>query len=88
MITRVAVAGFGAGALITAPIAESLISSVGVGNAFEILGGAYLVVVLGSAFFMVNPEGYRPSGFQAVTTIKRGSSSQDFTLRQALGTSQ
>src|SRR5689334_19912568 len=38
MITGIAVAGFGAGALITAPIASRLIVSVGVMRTFAILG--------------------------------------------------
>src|ERR1022692_3047323 len=45
MITGLAVAGFGAGALVTAPAANSLMASVGVGGTFEVLGLAYLVVV-------------------------------------------
>ena len=63
MITGIAVAGFGAGALITPPIAQRLIASVGVGRTFEILGAVYLVVVLSAATFMKNPEaGYAPAG--------------------------
>jgi OFA family oxalate/formate antiporter-like MFS transporter len=60
-ITGLAVAGFGAGALITAPIATRLIASVGVLQTFAILGGAYFVAVTGGALFMRNlPDGYRP----------------------------
>ena len=63
MITGLAVAGFGAGALVTAPVANSLIASVGVGRTFEVLGLAYLVVVLACALVMRNPpEGYRAGG--------------------------
>src|SRR5882724_12992246 len=40
-ITGVAVGGFGAGALITAPVATRLIQSVGVLNTFAYLGIAY-----------------------------------------------
>jgi MFS transporter, OFA family, oxalate/formate antiporter len=89
MITGIAVAGFGAGALITAPIAQSLISSVGVASTFEILGGIYLIIVLASAFFMRNPpDGYNPPGFQGPAVNKSGSAPQNFTLKQALGTWQ
>src|SRR4051812_47030125 len=63
LITGLAVAGFGAGALITAPIATRLIASVGVLQTFAILGVAYFVAVTGAALFMENPpEGYRPPG--------------------------
>jgi OFA family oxalate/formate antiporter-like MFS transporter len=61
LITGLAVAGFGAGALITAPIATRLIANVGVLQTFAILGAAYFVAVTGGALFMRNPpEGYRP----------------------------
>src|SRR5579884_1536225 len=66
MITGLAVAGFGAGALVTAPVANSLIASVGVGRTFEVLGLAYLAVVFGCALMMRNPpEGYAPAGYSA-----------------------
>src|SRR2546422_3663077 len=68
MITGIAVAGFGAGALVTAPVAQRLIPSVGLPATFGILGSAYLLAVLGSALFMKNPpEGYHPPGWQPAT---------------------
>src|SRR4051812_14116293 len=44
VITGIAVAGFGAGAVLTAPIAKRLISSVGVFETFAILGVIYAVL--------------------------------------------
>ena len=44
LITGIAVGGFGAGALITAPVATRLIQSVGVLSTFAYLGIAYLIV--------------------------------------------
>jgi OFA family oxalate/formate antiporter-like MFS transporter len=88
MITGIAVAGFGAGALVTAPVATSLIKSVGVGTTFELLGLAYLVIVLACAPVMRNPpEGYAPPGYQAPPASK-SSSGSNFTLSQALRTWQ
>jgi OFA family oxalate/formate antiporter-like MFS transporter len=88
MITGLAVAGFGAGALVTAPVANSLIGTVGVGRTFEILGLAYLAVVFICALAMQNPpEGYAPAGYSAASQPGRPVS-RDFTLRQALGTWQ
>src|SRR5918911_5522586 len=47
VITGLAVGGFGAGALITAPAATGLIESSGVARTFLILGIIYLIVVVG-----------------------------------------
>ena len=85
LITGVAVGGFGAGALITAPVATRLIQSVGVLSTFAYLGIAYLVVTMISGFFMQNPpdgwklEGWSPSASQ--TSQRAG---HDFTLSEAL----
>jgi OFA family oxalate/formate antiporter-like MFS transporter len=84
MITGIAVAGFGAGALVTAPIAQRLIASAGVSSTFMILGIAYFAIIMLAATVMKNPPvGYAPPGFQSSSV--RGSAAQDFTLRQALG---
>jgi OFA family oxalate/formate antiporter-like MFS transporter len=87
MITGIAVAGFGAGALVTAPVAEWLIGSAGVSATFVILGIAYFAIVMLAATVMKNPpDEYAPSGSQASNL--RASAARDFTLRQALGTWQ
>jgi OFA family oxalate/formate antiporter-like MFS transporter len=86
MITGIAVAGFGAGALITAPIASRLIASVGVLKTFSILGIAYLIAVTGAGFFMKDPPAnYRPEGWTPTAALQRQRSSRDFTLRESLG---
>ena len=61
LITGIAVGGFGAGALVTAPVATHLIQSVGVLQTFAYLGIAYLVVTMATGFFMQNP----PDGLEA-----------------------
>jgi OFA family oxalate/formate antiporter-like MFS transporter len=89
MITGLAVAGFGAGALVTAPVANSLIASAGVGRTFEVLGLAYLIVVFACALVMRNPpEGYAHAGYGGAASQPGRPASRDFTLRQALGTWQ
>src|SRR6202158_4975688 len=55
LITGIAVAGFGAGALITAPVATRLIQAVGIPETFGILGICYFCAVAGAAMFMKNP---------------------------------
>src|SRR2546422_8006694 len=65
MITGLAVAGFGAGALVTAPVAQRLIVSVGLPRTFAILGTVYLIAVAGAGLLMKNPpDGYRPLGWE------------------------
>src|SRR6266404_747749 len=55
LITGIAVGGFGAGALITAPLATRLIQTVGVLQTFAYLGIAFLIVTVISGAFMQNP---------------------------------
>src|SRR5438067_7927701 len=51
-ITGIAVGGFGAGALLTAPVATRLIQSVGVLSTFAYLGIAYLIVTVVAGVLM------------------------------------
>lgn len=89
LMTGIAVGGFGAGALITAPIATHLIQTVGVMPTFAYLGSAYLVVCVIAGYFMQNPpadwvpEGWTPSAAQRTTRVAR-----DFTFGEALKTWQ
>ncbi len=88
-ITGVAVAGFGAGALVTAPIAKQLVAGIGLFPTFSILGILYLVMVAGAAFFMKNPpEGWKPEGFQPETDESSERSGVDYELGGALKTWQ
>jgi OFA family oxalate/formate antiporter-like MFS transporter len=89
LITGVAVGGFGAGALITAPVATRLIQSVGVLNTFAYLGIAYLIVTVIASLFMQNPpEGWRPAGWTPTAAQTSQRSRSDYTLGQALKTWQ
>ena len=84
-ITGLAVAGFGAGALITSPVAASLITSVGLGNTFLYLGIAYLVVIVIMAqFFRTAPEGYAPAGWTPSARQQTDRSRREYTLSEAL----
>jgi OFA family oxalate/formate antiporter-like MFS transporter len=85
MITGLAVAGFGAGAVVTAPVAQWLLSSVGIPSTFAILGTTYLVAVVGAALLMKNaPEGYRPAGWEPPAAQQILRASKDYTLNEAL----
>jgi len=68
MITGIAVAGFGAGALITAPVATRLIGSIGPLRTFAVLGVTYFIAVTAAALFMqFPPAGYRPPNWTGPT---------------------
>jgi OFA family oxalate/formate antiporter-like MFS transporter len=89
LITGIAVGGFGAGALVTAPLATHLIQAVGVLRTFAYLGIAYLVATMVTGFFMQNPpEGYRPEGWAPSETQTRQRAAKDYTLGEALATWQ
>lgn len=89
LIAGIAVGGFGAGALITAPVATYLIKSVGVLDTFAYLGAAYLIVTVVTAFFMQNPpEGWRPVGWTPAASQVSQRAGGDYTLSGALRTWQ
>ncbi|MFZ0273882.1 MAG: OFA family MFS transporter [Acidobacteriaceae bacterium] len=89
LITGVAVGGFGAGALVTAPVATRLIQSVGVLPTFAYLGVAYFIVVTAAGWFMQNPPaGYTPAGWTPSETQVKQRVLEDYTLGRALGTWQ
>ncbi len=89
LITGIAVGGFGAGALVTAPVATRLIQSIGVLPTFAYLGVVFLVVTVVGGFFMRNPPaGWRPAGWTASASEAAQRAGHDYTLREALGTRQ
>jgi MFS transporter, OFA family, oxalate/formate antiporter len=88
-ITGIAVAGFGAGALLTAPIAKQLVSGVGLFPTFAILGILYLIMVVGAALFMKNPpEGWTPEGWEPEEEESSERTGVDYELGGALKTWQ
>ncbi len=64
LITGLSVAGFGAGALIVAPVARALIDGMGVFSTLAILGIVFLgVIVIGSQILRNPPAGWKPEGW-------------------------
>src|ERR1700704_1981058 len=89
LITGIAVGGFGAGALVTAPVATRLIQSVGVLPTFAYLGAAVLIVTVAGGFFMRNPpEDWRQAGWTPTASEVAQRGAHDYTVREALGTRQ
>ncbi|PKN35386.1 MAG: MFS transporter [Deltaproteobacteria bacterium HGW-Deltaproteobacteria-19] len=91
MITGLAVAGFGAGALVFTPIAKAFIASSGIMPTFMYLGIIFLVaVILGAQLMVVPPAGYKPAGWNppAPAAGAKASSGGDFSTGEMLKTPQ
>jgi OFA family oxalate/formate antiporter-like MFS transporter len=91
LITGIAVGGFGAGALLTAPIAQRLIAANegDVAQSFLVLGIMYLVmVVVGGAFFRDPPDDYTVPGYSGSAEAEARAAGVQYTLREALRTPQ
>jgi OFA family oxalate/formate antiporter-like MFS transporter len=89
LMTGIAVGGFGAGALVTAPVATRLIERVGVLQTFAYLGVVYLVVTVAAGAFMSNPlPGWRPEGWTPSASQASHRAVRDYTLGEALRTSR
>ena len=89
LITGIAVGGFGAGALVTAPVATRLIQSVGVLQTFAYMGIAYILVTMATGLFMKNPpDGWKPEGWLPSVIQSKQRAAKDYTLGEALKTWQ
>ena len=89
LITGIAVGGFGAGALVTAPVATRLIQSVGVLQTFAYLGVAYLIVTMSTGALMKNPpDGWKPEGWTPSVLQSKQRAAKDYSLGGALRTWQ
>ena len=65
LATGMAVLGFGAGALITAPIAANLMNAVGISNTFYLLGSCYFILMMLGASYIAPPEkGWMPASMK------------------------
>ncbi len=89
LITGLAVAGFGAGALIVGPLARAMIDAIGPFATFRYLGVVYLILVLIGALILRNPPaGYKPAGWNPPQPAAGASVRTDYTAGQMLGTIQ
>ncbi|MFB1049848.1 OFA family MFS transporter [Paraliobacillus sp. JSM ZJ581] len=65
LATGLAIMGFGFAALVTGPVAQQLINSIGVSNTFFVLGISYFVVMfLASLYLEKPPKDWKPKGFE------------------------
>jgi OFA family oxalate/formate antiporter-like MFS transporter len=89
LITGIAVGGFGAGALLAAPLAGRLIETVGLMPTFAYLGVAFGAVAIASGYFMQNPpDGWQPAGWIPTAALMAQRCDHDYTLGEALRTWQ
>lgn len=89
LITGLAVAGFGAGALVFAPVAQSFIDKFGVLNTFAYLGIIFgILVVLGAQLLINPPAGYKPAGWNPPAPVTGKASGSDFTTGEMMKTPQ
>ena len=90
LITGIAVAGFGFGAVITAPVAKALLGGTDdKPSVFLPLGIAYLIAaVAGASFFRNPPAGYRVPGFEPKSAGPAVAGTRVYTLSEALRTPQ
>jgi MFS family permease len=95
MATGLAIMGFGGGALIGAPLGVELMgffksgTSVGVKEAFLVMGGAYFAFMMFGAFtFRVPAPGWEPEGYVPSATPKRLVTKADVTVDLAWKTPQ
>jgi OFA family oxalate/formate antiporter-like MFS transporter len=91
MITGLAVAGFGFGAMAWVKLAGAwgnLIASIGLSNTFIFYGIAFAALVLvGSLCMKMPPHGWRPAGYQPPVQIS-GSGGENFSVGEMLYTPQ
>ena len=91
LITGLAVAGFGFGAVLTAPVAQWLIAMRPTNPdwAFLPLGIGYLVLsLIGASFFRNPPVGYIVPGWVRATSGRVRDSYKEYTEKEALRTPQ
>ncbi|WEG09742.1 OFA family MFS transporter [Microbacterium horticulturae] len=91
LITGLAVAGFGFGAVVTAPVAQWLIAMTPTepNRAFLPLGIGYIVLaVIGASFFRNPPAGYTVPGWTPSVSGRTRDAYKQFTEQEALRTPQ
>ena len=91
MITGLAVAGFGFGAMLWVKLAGSwghLIDNMGLSTTFTIYGIAFAaMVIIGGLWMKFPPTGWKPKGYEKEQTKENSTSSdkKDFTSSEMLG---
>ena len=92
MITGLAVAGFGFGAMLWVKLAGSwgnLIADMGLANTFMVYGIAFaLMVIIGGLWMKWPPEGWKPEGYVETKKATSTGSGEEFSSKEMLSTLQ
>ena len=92
LITGLAVAGFGFGAMLWVKLAGSwgnLIEEIGLANTFMVYGVAFAaMVIIGGLWMKMPPEGWKPAGFVEKHNVTSTGSGENFTSKEMLSTPQ
>lgn len=89
LMTGVAVAGYGAGALVFSPIAARLIQTSGIPATFWIFGIVYLILVVASAQLYQNPPvGWTLPGWKPTSAVAKSATTANFIVSEAMRTWQ
>ncbi len=89
LIAGLVVAGFGLASVYIAPLANYLLSSVGIQSTFLTLGIAFLIAVVALAQLMKNPPaGYKPAGNPTAAKAKAPTAVVDYEWSEMLKTPQ
>ncbi len=89
LITGLAVAGFGFGAMLWVKLAGewgNLIANLGLSSTFIIYGIAFaLMVIVGGLWMKLPPTGWKPSGYETKETASKNNDDKEFTSNEMLG---
>lgn len=90
LATGMAVLGFGSGALLTAPIAASLMESVGISTTYYILGISYFTLMILGALYIAAPKPGEVAGSENVSKYSSSKTTElaQMTAREAVRTKQ
>lgn len=92
LATGMAVLGFGAGSLITGPVAGWLLIETSIPNTFYILGVVYLILMVSGASYLEKPEeGWMPKGMEKKVSTGKAKINDDLaqlTANEAIKTSR
>jgi MFS transporter, OFA family, oxalate/formate antiporter len=90
LATGMAVLGFGAGALLTAPIAANLMEGVGISTTYFILGASYFILMFLGASYIAPPKPGEVAGSENVSKYAASASKElaQMSAKEAVRTKQ